>query len=139
MSRDDTAGNSSTCHIVRVTWLPECEFTYTTVAQEALETTDALLHQSLKITRVAWNNAAIEANVDPTLTLGSFDLNLEVLYGSRRRDGIQWHVDHSGHSTKGSGSSTSPEAFPFCPARLIEVNMRVDKSRKDDVRRVIGI
>jgi len=64
---------------------------------------------------------------------------MKVLDGSSRRDSIQRHVNDSSDTAKGSSPGTSPEAFPFCPAWLIEMYMGINQSGEENMWRVVRV
>lgn len=113
--------------------------TYTTVTQETLEATNTCINQALKVLVVSRNDATVEPNINPALAPGSFHLDVEVFHSGSRRDSVKRHVDHCSDTTKSSRTGTSPESLPFCSPRLVEVNVSVDQTRKEDVGRVIGV
>jgi hypothetical protein len=113
--------------------------TYTTVTQETLEATNTCINQAFEVLIVSWNYATIEPNINPALAPGSFHLDVEVLHGGGRRNSVKRHVDHCSDTTKRSGTGASPEALPFCSPRLVEVDVSVNQTRKENVGRVIGI
>jgi hypothetical protein len=104
--------------------------TYSTVAQETFEASDTSLDQTLQLLVVARNDTSVEANIDPALAFGGFDLDVEVLYSCCRRDSVQRHVDHCGNATKRSSAGSSPESLPLSPTRLVEVNMCIHQTWK---------
>jgi len=114
-------------------------YTDSTVTQEPLEAAYTFFDECLELASIAWDYTAVEADIDPAFALGSVDLYVKILYSRSGRDGIQWHVNDSGHTAKGSSPGTSPEAFPFCSTWFIEMDMGIDQSRKQDVRRVVGV
>ena len=113
--------------------------TYTTVTQETLEATDTRINQALEVLVVPWNDATVEPNINPALSLGSVHLDVEVFHSSGRRDSVKRHVDHCSDTTKRSGTGAGPEALPFCSPRLVEVDVSVNQARKQNVGRVVGV
>jgi hypothetical protein len=103
--------------------------TYSTVAQETFEAADTFFDQSFQVTRIAGDDTAVEADIDPAFASRCFTLDLEVLDCSGRRDSVKWHVDDSGDTTEGRGLGTGPETLPFCSAGLVEMYMGVDQTR----------
>src|SRR5690606_30311319 len=80
----------SLCNIDgRYSW----ELFNTRLDQEALESTNAGLDEWNEILLIAWNNTAIESNINPALALSSLLLGLQVLEGGGRRNGIEWHIN----------------------------------------------
>ena len=133
MSWGLTAGNSSTYRDISLTCDDMGSETYTTVNQEALEPPYTFFYKSLKLARITWDDPTIETDVDPALALGSLDFDLQIFYCSRRRDGVEWHVNNGGYTSKGGSTSASPEAFPFRAPRLIEMYMSVYQTGEENV------
>ena len=96
--------------------------------QEALETADTGLDEGKQLVGVAGDHAAVEANIDPALVLGSSEFYLEAVKGGGGRDGVQGHVDDGGDTARGCRPRAGRETFPFCAAGLVEVNVGVDKA-----------
>jgi hypothetical protein len=113
--------------------------TYTTVNQEALEATDTLLNKSLELFGIAGDNTTIEANIHPTFTLSSLNLLLQTVHSSGGWDSIERHINHSSDTAKGSSLGAGVEALPFGTARLVQVNMSIDQTGQQHMRRVVGI
>ena len=133
MSKEETAGNSSTWEMVSNWTIGQGKEIYTTVTQEALEASHTCVDETLKVLVVAWNDTTIETDIDPALALRGGHLDVEVLNSSRWWNGVQRHIDDRSNTTKGSSPGASPEALPFCPPGLVEMYMCVDKTRKEDV------
>lgn len=110
-----------------------CENTYTTVNQETLETAHALLDEGLEVTGIAGDDAAVEADINPALVLGSLDFFFQRSHRGGGWDGIEGHVNHSSDAAKGSGLGAGVETLPFRAARLIQVDMGVHQTRQQDM------
>lgn len=112
---------------------------YPTVDEEALEATDTMLNERLELGGISRDDTPIEADIDPAFTLGSLDLLLEASDGGSGRDGIQGHIHDGGDTTKGRSLGSSIETLPFCPARLIEMDMGIDQTREENMRGIVGV
>lgn len=112
---------------------------YSAVNKKPLKSPDTLLHQALQLRNVSRNNTTIKSNINPTFPFRSLDLLVQVCYRSRRRYRIEWHVHDRSNTTKSSGLSAGVEAFPFCPTRLIKMDMGINETWKEDTRSVVYI
>lgn len=99
--------------------------TYPRFDEEALEAPNTGRNKWKQFIRIAGNDTAIEADVNPALALGSGELLLEAGEGGCWRNSIQRHVDNGCHAARGCRPGTGVEALPFRPARFIEVDMGV--------------
>jgi hypothetical protein len=122
------------CMLAIALWRPHLIWTYTAVDEEPLEASDSHLDQWLQLFNIAGHDTAIKANIDPTLSLCSSNLLLEACNSCSRRDSIQRHINHRRHTAKRSCSCTSPEAFPFCSSRFIQMHMCIYQSWNEDMR-----
>lgn len=109
------------------------------IDEEALEPANTGFDQRTQLRGITRNYAAVEANVNPTLTLCSLYFFLQTGEGSSGGNGVQWHVNHGRHSTERRGLSASVESLPFCPAGFVQVDVCVDEARKQDIGRVICV
>lgn len=98
-----------------------------------------MVNEGLQFASVAGDDAAIEADIDPTLALGSIQLLPETCHGGGGRDSVQRHVNDGGDTTKGSSLGACIEALPFGAAGLVQVNMGINQAGKQDIRRIVGI
>lgn len=96
--------------------------------EEALESSNTSFHQRKQLVSIPRNNTAVEANINPALALAGGELLVEAMKCRGGRDGVQGHVNNGRHSTRGGSPRAGVEAFPFCAAWLIEVNMCVDEA-----------
>lgn len=95
------------------------------------------MDEGLELLIITGDDAAIEANVNPALALSGSELLLEVRDGGRGRDGIQWHVHDGSDTAESGGLSAGIEALPFGATWLIKVDVSVDQTREENMRRII--
>lgn len=107
--------------------------TYTTINQKTLEATDTLVDQALELARVTGNDAAIEADINPALALGSLDLFMQAGHSGCGRDSIQRHVNYSSDTAKGGSLGAGVEAFPLGAAGLIQMNVSIDQTGQEHI------
>ena len=113
--------------------------TYSAIDQEAFESSNSGTHERLQLVLIAGDDAAVEADVDPTLALSCGDFLFQAGQSGCWRNGIERHVDNGRHSTKSGGSGSGPEAFPFGSAGFVQVYMSVDEAGKKDLWRMVYI
>ena len=88
---------------------------------------------------ISRDNASIETNINPTLPFCGSDLVFQTIDGCCWRYSIQRHINDRGHASKCSGLCASIEALPFRPSGFVEMYMGINKSRENDMWRVIDI
>jgi len=82
-----------------------------------------LLYSGYRVYLVTGDDTTPEADVRPTLTLGSIAFDRQVLHGRRWRDRVERHV-HDGRHASGKGSpGTCPETFPIRATWFIQVHV----------------
>lgn len=94
-------------------------YTYTTLDQEALETSDPSLDQRYELVGVARDNASIESYIHPTLALRRLNLLLKPCHGRCWWDGIERHINHRRDTPTSRCPSPRPEALPLRPTWLV--------------------
>jgi hypothetical protein len=125
---------------LRLTYsLQRIRSTYTRLNQKALEASNTSFDQGHQLISVTRDYTAVEANIDPALSLTGPKLLLEAMKSRGRRDGIQRHIHHSGHTTTRGSAGTSPEALPLSTARLVQVNMSINEARKEKLGGMVDI
>ncbi|KAI6756218.1 hypothetical protein HG530_011954 [Fusarium avenaceum] len=113
--------------------------TYTRLDQKALEASNTSFDQGSQLIGVTRDHTAVKANIDPALSMAGPKLLLKAMKSRGRRDGIQRHVHHSGHTTARSSAGASPEALPLSTARLVQVNVSVNKAREEKLGGMVDI
>jgi hypothetical protein len=119
--------------------LQKIRSTYTRLNQKALEASNTSFDQGSQLLGVTRDDTTIKANIDPALSSTRPKLLLKAMKGCGRRDGIQRHIHHSGHTTTCSSAGTSPEALPLSTTRLVQVNMSVNEARKEKLGGMVDI
>lgn len=104
------------------------EFRDAAVDEEALEAADAGFDEGPELGCVAWDDAAVKADVDPTLAFGGSCLLAESVEGCCGGNGVQGHVNDCCDAAECRGLGTGEEAFPFCTAGFIEMDVCVDEA-----------
>ena len=95
--------------------------------------------------RVAGDEPAPEAEVDERRSAGRRDLEVERGAVDRRRRRVQRHVEEARATTGGEGRGAGRESLPLGPARIVEVDVRIDDAGEDveaggvDLRRGIAL
>jgi hypothetical protein len=119
--------------------LHDTDSTYTRLDQETLESSNTSLDERKQLIGIARDDTTVETDINPTLALTRSKLLLEAVEGSGRRNGVQRHVNHSGDTTTGSSTGTSPEALPLSSTRLVQVNVSIDQTRNEKLGAVVDI
>lgn len=101
--------------------------THPALYKKTFESPHTRLHKREKLVGIPRNYASIKSNIDPALTLRSLDLLVQPRDGCGGWDGIQGHINDRCNPSRRGGLGASLEALPFCPPRLIEMYVRVDK------------
>ena len=102
--------------------------THSTFYKKALESSHTCVHEWEQFRCVSGYDAAVEADVNPALTLRRGDLLFEAGDCGRGWDGIQWHIYHGRNTAGRSGLGAGFETLPFCSAGLVQVDMSVDET-----------
>lgn len=73
---------------------------------------------------VARNDATPETNITPHASLnGRRTFLLKVVDGRSGWNGVEWHIDKSGHTAGDSSGGTSRESLPVSSTRLVQMDM----------------
>jgi hypothetical protein len=115
------------------------ELVNTRLDQETLESSNTSLDEREELIGIARDDTTVETDINPTLALTRSKLLLEAVKGSGGRNGVQRHVNHSGDTTTGSSTGTSPEALPLSSTRLVQVNVSIDQTRNEKLGAVVDI
>ena len=100
-------------------------FIDTGMSCEAFKSINSVFPKSFQIRNIPRNRATPETNVNRELPFCCNSLYIEVFKGCRRRIRVKRHVENRCNSTGECGASRTLIAFPFCPAWLVNMNMRV--------------
>src|SRR6266496_4173003 len=101
------------------------ELSYTGGHKETFETDHAGVVQRGQFTCVPWHNTTPESAVDVAIDMCRFQLRCESLQRSRRRDGIERHINERGYATRSSRERCCSESFPVSAPGLIDMNMGI--------------
>ena len=100
--------------------------------QKRLEAEDALAPQRRELRVVPGYDPAPEADVDVAFPVCRLALPGERRNGGRRGHAVQRHVDERGDASGRRRARPGLEAFPLCPAGLVQVHVRIDEARHED-------
>ena len=109
------------------------------VTHERFEADDAPLVEDLEVVEVVGNEAAPQAEIDEGFLRRDRELLIKGCGSRRRGMGVEGHLEHGRHAPGGRTARTGLPTFPIVTARLIEVDVRVDDTRKHhQISRVDG-
>ena len=100
--------------------------------EKALEAEHAGSRERLELAGVARHDAAPEPDVDLTAPAPRRALRVERRDRRRGRDAVERHVDERRDAAGRGRARRRVESFPFGPARLVDVHVRVDEAGHHD-------
>lgn len=112
---------------------------YTAFNEESFEASHSRLDQRFQRSNISRNNATIEAHVYPALVFSSYHFFFQSGNSGRWGYSVKGHVDNRCHASKSGRLCASIEAFPFCSAGLIQMDVCVYEARKNDMWRMVHV
>jgi hypothetical protein len=109
------------------------EFRHSGIRQKAFITECARERQRKQVILVSRDYTGPEAVIDSTVATRSGPLFGKCLNRCDCRNRVQRHVNNAGDTTGRSRTRTGFKAFPFGASGFIDVDVRVNKPRHDDV------
>ena len=88
---------------------------------------------------IARDNPAVKSDVYPALSLRGGYFFFKAPERGGGGDGVEGHVDYGGDAARRGGEGAGVEAFPFCAAGFVEVDVGVDEAGEEDVGGVVFV
>src|ERR1700688_880669 len=96
--------------------------------QKTLEASDSRACKLGDVLLIVGHHSSPSSPVHPAATFRSSPLGSQRVNAGSSRYAIQWHVHYAGNSAGGCSAGRGFESFPFRAARIIDVNVCVDKA-----------
>ena len=100
--------------------------------QKTFESEHAPRDERLDLVCVSRYDATPNAHIHPALILSRFQFRVQAPRCGCRRNAVQRHIDQRSDTAGGGRSRAKSEAFPVRAPGIIEMDVRIDKTRKHD-------